>query len=152
MGRICKKRKVLSLEWMSEGMMKSGDRVDGTDRGSTTHKTRWVRIGGLTERNRELIPETRGSILKERCRKDDVDGRASVTKDEEGVLRGGWTVMRICKYEGWIVDIVQYDRKWSSVKYQKNISKYKSAWLCGCCTNEKSFFYINLVLQLHSWA
>jgi len=119
MGRICKKRKVLSLEWMSEGMMKSGDRVDGTDRGSTTHKTRWVRIGGLTERNRELIPETRGSILKERCRKNDVDGRASVTKDEEGVLRGGWTVMRICKYEGWIVDIVQYDRKGSSVKYQK---------------------------------
>ena len=34
------------------------------------------------ERSRELIPETRGSILKERSvvsREDDVDGRASVT-------------------------------------------------------------------------
>jgi len=46
-------------------------------------------------RSRELIPETRGSILdywKERSvirREDDVDGRASVTKDEERVLRGG---------------------------------------------------------------
>jgi len=47
----------------------------------------------LTERSRELIPETRGSIpeRKERSvirRKDDVDGRASVTKGEERVLRG----------------------------------------------------------------
>ena len=36
-------------------------------------------------------------------REDDVDGRASVTKDEERVLRGGWTVMRLCRYEGWVV-------------------------------------------------
>jgi len=49
----------------------------------------------LTERSQELIPETRGSILdywKERFvirREDDVEGRASVTKDEERVLRGG---------------------------------------------------------------
>ena len=33
-------------------------------------------------------------------REDDVDGRASVTKDEERVLRGGRTVMRLCRYEG----------------------------------------------------
>ena len=32
-------------------------------------------------------------------REDDVDGRASVTKNEEQVLRGGWTVMRLCRYE-----------------------------------------------------
>jgi len=36
-------------------------------------------------------------------RKDDVDGRASVTKDEERVLRGCCT--RLCKHEGWVVVI-----------------------------------------------
>jgi len=44
------------------------------------------------ERSRELVPETRGSILEGTIfirREDDVDGRASVTKDEERVLRGG---------------------------------------------------------------
>jgi len=48
----------------------------------------------LTERSLELIPETRESIAywKERSvirREDDVDGRASVIRDEERVLRGG---------------------------------------------------------------
>ena len=33
-------------------------------------------------------------------RKDDVDGRASVTKDEERVLRGGWTVMGLWRLGG----------------------------------------------------
>ena len=37
------------------------------------------------------------------CREGYVDGRASVIKDEEQVLRGGWTVMRLCRYEGWVV-------------------------------------------------
>jgi len=32
-----------------------------------------------------------------------VDGRATVTKDEERVHRGGGTVMRLCEYEGWVV-------------------------------------------------
>jgi len=32
-----------------------------------------------------------------------VDGRASVTKDEERMLRGGWAVMRLYRYEGWVV-------------------------------------------------
>ena len=36
-------------------------------------------------------------------KEDDVDGRVSVTKDEEWVLRGGWTVMRLDRYEGWVV-------------------------------------------------
>ena len=36
-------------------------------------------------------------------REDDVDGWANVTKDEERVLRGGWTVIRLCRYEGWVV-------------------------------------------------
>ena len=35
--------------------------------------------------------------------KDDVDGQASETRDEQQVLRGGWTVMRLCGYEGWLV-------------------------------------------------
>jgi len=40
----------------------------------------------------KLVPETRGSTLEKRSvirRDDDVDGRASVTKDGERVLRGG---------------------------------------------------------------
>jgi len=60
----------------------------------------------LTEGSWELSPETRGSVTERTPvirREDDVDGRASVTKDEERVLRGGWTVMRICRYEGWVV-------------------------------------------------
>jgi len=43
----------------------------------------------LTEGSRELIPE---AYWKERPvirKEDDVDGPASVTKDEERVLRGG---------------------------------------------------------------
>ena len=46
----------------------------------------------MTEESRELIPKTREAFWKERSvirREDDVDRRASVTKDEERVLRGG---------------------------------------------------------------
>jgi len=46
----------------------------------------------LTAGSWELIPETRGSVTERTPvirREDDVDGRASVTKDEERVLRGG---------------------------------------------------------------
>jgi len=47
----------------------------------------------LTERTRELIPETRrGVYRKERSvirREDDAGGRARVTRDEERVLQGG---------------------------------------------------------------
>jgi len=62
----------------------------------------------LTKRSWELIPETTRSIAywKERSvirREDDVDGRASVTRDDERLLRGGWTVMRLCRYEGRVV-------------------------------------------------
>ena len=31
-------------------------------------------------------------------KEDDVDGRASVTKDEERVLRGGWSVIRLRRW------------------------------------------------------
>ena len=46
----------------------------------------------LTEGSRELVPETRGSILEGTIcirREDDVDRRVSVTKDDERVLLGG---------------------------------------------------------------
>jgi len=52
----------------------------------------WEISAWLTERSHELIPETREAYWKELSvirREDDVDGRASVTKDEERVLRGG---------------------------------------------------------------
>jgi len=37
-----------------------------------------------------------------------VGGRASVTKDEKRVLRGSWTVMSLCRYEGWVVAVVYW--------------------------------------------
>ena len=53
-------------EWKDEGWWNWW--VDGTDRRSATRRTGWVRTGEisawLTEGSRELIPETRGSILK----------------------------------------------------------------------------------------
>ena len=51
-------------EWRGNGWWKWW--VDGTDGGSATQRTGWCRIGEisawLTERSRELILETRGSI------------------------------------------------------------------------------------------
>ena len=46
---------------------------------------------------RELFQRRGEAYWKERSvirREDDVDGRASVTKDEERVLREGWVVVR----------------------------------------------------------
>ena len=63
------KRKVLSLECKSEGVMndESGESMDGTGGESTTQRTGCVRIEEVrawsTERSRELSPETRGSIV-----------------------------------------------------------------------------------------
>ena len=60
----------------------------------------WRRgAGSWFQRRREAYWKERSAIRRE----DYVDGRASVTKDEERVLRGGWTVMRLCRYEGWVV-------------------------------------------------
>jgi len=57
----------------------------------------------LTKRQRELIPETRWSITKGAMsyffREDDKGGgRAAVTTDEERVLRGRSTEMRLLRY------------------------------------------------------
>jgi len=58
------KRKVLSLEWKSEGVMDYEN--DGTGGGSATQRTGSIReiSAWLTEGSPELIPETRGSILE----------------------------------------------------------------------------------------
>ena len=55
--------------------------------------------GSWFQRRGEAYRKERSVIRKE----DDMDGRASVTKDEERVLWGSWTVMRLCRYEGWVV-------------------------------------------------
>jgi len=61
------KRKVLSLERKSEGVMVDEWWVDGTDGRSATKKAGWGRVGeisaGLTERSRKLIPETEGKHI-----------------------------------------------------------------------------------------
>ena len=59
----------------------------------------WREAGSWFQRWGEGYWKERSVIRRE----DDVDGRASVTKDEERVLREGWTVMRLCRYEGWVV-------------------------------------------------
>ena len=60
----------------------------------------WRRgTGSWFQRRGEAYWKERSVIRKQ----DDVDGRARVTKDEERVLWGGWTVMRLYRYEGWVV-------------------------------------------------
>jgi len=56
----------------------------------------WRRgAGSWFQRRGEAYWKERSVTRKE----DDVDGRASVTKDEERVLRGGWTVMCVWERE-----------------------------------------------------
>jgi len=50
-------------------------------------------------RRGEAFWKERSVIRKE----DDVDWLASVTKNKERVLRGGGTVMRLGRYDGWVV-------------------------------------------------
>ena len=73
---------------------------------------RWVENGGtgtrmrLSKRQRELIIEKRWSTTKGAIsyfREDDEGGRARVTTDEEWVLRGSWTEMRLWRYGGWVI-------------------------------------------------
>ena len=70
MGRICRKRKVFSREWKSEGVIDddSGESMEPME------EVPLIQLGEaelhgeisawLTEGSRELIPETRGSILE----------------------------------------------------------------------------------------
>ena len=104
-------RKVLSLEWKNEGAMDDEcsesmelvEEVPLKELGELEFERLvrgWRREGGSWfQRRGEAYWKERFVIRRE----DDVDGRASVTKDEERVLRGGWTVMRLCRYEGWVI-------------------------------------------------
>ena len=71
-GKDLQKRKVLSLEWKSEEVMDddSSESMEPME-GSATHTSWWGRIGEISAQltwlmdgSRELIPETRGSILE----------------------------------------------------------------------------------------
>ena len=97
-------------EWRGDGWLEWW--VGGTSGRSATQRTEWVRIGVLVRGWRREAGswfQGRGELnWKERSviRKEDnvgLDGQASVAKDEERVLRGGWTVMRLCRYEGWVI-------------------------------------------------
>ena len=106
-GKDLQKRKVLSLEWKSEGVMdiESGESMEPMEEVpliqlGEAELERLVRgwrrgAGSWFQKRGEAYWKERSVIRRE----DDVDGRASVTKDEERVLRGGWTVMRLCRYE-----------------------------------------------------
>ena len=67
-GKDLQKRKVLRLEWNTEGVMdnESGESMKSMEEVSL--RIGWVRIGEinvwLMVRSRELIPEMRGSILE----------------------------------------------------------------------------------------
>ena len=61
---------------------------------------RWQREVGSWFRRWEEAYWKEWSIIR---REDDVDGWASVTKDVERMLWRGWTVMRLCRHEGWVV-------------------------------------------------
>jgi len=93
-------KKVLSMGWKSEGAVndESGESMEPMEKVPELGESElerpvrgWRRgTGSSFQRRGEAYWKERSVIHRE----DDVDGRASVTKDEEGVLRGGWTVMR----------------------------------------------------------
>ena len=69
-GKDLQKRKVLSLEWKSEGVMddESGELMELTEEVPLKKLGDGCKIGEisawLTEGSRKLVPETRGSILE----------------------------------------------------------------------------------------
>ena len=108
-GKDLQKRKVLSLEWKNEGVMdaESGESMELVEEVPVkelgeAELERLVRgwrreAGSWFQRRGEAYWKERSVIRRE----DDADGRVTVTKDER-VLQGGWTVMRLCRYEGWV--------------------------------------------------
>ena len=103
--------KVLSLEWKRENVMndESGESMEPMEEVplkelGESELDRLVRgwrreAGSWFQRRGEAYWKEQSDIRRE----DHVDARASVTKDEERVLRGGWAVMRLCRYEGWVI-------------------------------------------------
>jgi len=79
-----------------------GDMVGAwTDR-TETEGLRWGwrrELGSWFQRPGKVYRKERSVIRSE----DDVGGRARVTRDEEWVLRGGWTEMRWWRYGDWVV-------------------------------------------------
>jgi len=43
---------------------------------------------------------------------DNIAGQVRMIRDEEWVLWGGWTEMRLCRYEGWTVK--DFASKWQA--------------------------------------
>ena len=97
------KRNVLSLEWKSEGLIdhEGGESMEPMEKVplkelGESEMERLVR--GWRREARRWFQRRGEAYWKERSifrREDDVDGRASVTKDKKRVLWGGWTVMRL---------------------------------------------------------
>jgi len=96
-GRICRKGRFQGCNERLKGwwMTKSGESMEpmGEVCGWRSEAGSWF------QRRGEAYWKERSVIRRE----DDVDGRASATKDEEWVLRGGWTVMSLASREtvGW---------------------------------------------------
>ena len=110
-GNDLQKGKVLSLEWKIEGVMddESSESMEPMEEVPLIQQgeaelerlmSGWRRGAGSWFQRRGEAYRKEQSVIR---REDDVDGRASVTKDEERVLRGGWSVMKLCRYEGWVV-------------------------------------------------
>ena len=99
------------MEWKSEGVVddESGESMELMEEMPLKEMGEaelerlvrgWQRgAGSWFQRRGEAYWKERSVIRKE----DVVGGRARVTKDEKRVLRGGWTVMRLYRYEGWVV-------------------------------------------------
>jgi len=83
-----------------------------------------------------------GSVIR---REDDVDGRSSVTKDEERVLQGAWTVMQIRRLKAveavnwfclvlWVIDTFtchcKWHKKWRGPTNPGSHGKWPSKFRC----------------------
>jgi len=80
----------------------------------------WRReLGSWFQRHGEAYLKKRWVIRNE----DDVGGRARVTRDEQRVLRGGWTKMRLRSRYAWVVVTVPYIYNTTSKKLLNAILK-----------------------------
>ena len=110
-GKDLQKRKVLSLEWKNEGVMddescESMELIEEVPLKELREAELQRLVRGWQREAKSRCQRRREAYWKEQSfirREDDVDERANVTKVEKQVLQGGWTVMRLCRYEGWVV-------------------------------------------------
>jgi len=69
---------------------------------SKTDRLEWgwrTELGSWFQRHGEAHRKERSVMRNDK----DVGGRARVTRGEEGVLRGGWTEVSLCRCGGWVV-------------------------------------------------